>query len=123
MLKKLQILYPDIINIETTASNLLNRWRGKVYVELPYTNYEQWLKKFYIASSNYCLVFAKIPLLFAHTVVYNYIFYQSQIIIFPQSNYVLTVSGFFKKLPSEDFMELYELGKVYVNNSYKKIKD
>lgn len=124
MFTALQKLYPDIVEIaiENTPA-LTQRWRGSVYVQLPYTQYEPWLAKLQIASSNYCLTFAMLPLLLNHELLYNYMFYQSQLLIFPQDNTALCISGFYKKLPYSDLVKLYDLGKLYINNTYKKVKD
>lgn len=123
MFKQLQHVYATLKQYNTDNITLLTeRWRGHIYLDLPCTNYEQWLQKIAMATKNYCIVVTRVPLqLLDHTTLYNFVFFQSQLIIFCPDKHVLCISGFYKPLATEQFTALFDLGKVYVNATYKKL--
>jgi hypothetical protein len=124
MYEQLHKVWNDLTYINVENTELLHqRWHGKVYIEIPYTHYQKVLQKSYLATSNYCWVFAKVPFLFADTLIYNYSFYQSQLVLFVESNnFMLAIGGFYNQLSSIDIHKFYQFGKVYQNNNYKKLK-
>jgi len=114
----LQKTITDLQYMPLNFQNLSLFWRGHVYVELPFSAYDQWIRKIQMATSNYCIVFTKVPMLFDHSTLYNFVFFQSELIIFPPQNYIITIGGFYKQLSTEKYKELYNFGKVYKNNKY-----